>query len=85
VRRFVEAEEKALNQLLSFVTGLSVMPSHGLRMQIKVMREHMEDRPLLRASACFFQLFVPQNETYEHFHEKAMVSLSNGAVGFGFQ
>jgi hypothetical protein len=33
------------------VTGLSVMPSHGLRMQIKVQREYMEGRPLLRASA----------------------------------
>jgi hypothetical protein len=86
VRRFVEeGEEKVLKQLLSFVTGLSVMPSHGLRMQIKVQREYMEDRPLLRASACFFQLFVPECDSFDQFHEKAMVSLSNGAVGFGLQ
>jgi len=87
VRRFVEeGEEKVLKQLLSLlVTGLSVMPSHGLRMQIKVQREYMEGRPLLRASACFFQLFVPVCGSYEQFHEKAMVSLSNGAVGFGLQ
>jgi hypothetical protein len=57
----------------------------GKKKGIKVQREYMEGRPLLRASACFFQLFVLVCGSYEQFHEKAMVSLSNGAVGFGLQ
>jgi hypothetical protein len=86
VRRFIEtAEEKVLKQLLAFVTGLSVMPGHGLRMNIKVQCANEDQGPLLRAAACYFQLFVPAYSWYKEFEEKVGVSLSNGAVGFGLR
>jgi hypothetical protein len=86
VRRFIEtAEEKVLKDLLAFVTGLSVMPNNGLRMAIKVQCANEDQGPLLRAAACYFQLFVPAYSWYKEFEEKVGVSLSNGAVGFGLR
>ena len=86
IQRFVrEADEKTLKGLLKFVTGISVMPSQGLRTAIAVERRPGSSDACPEAHACFYQLLVPEYGTYEELAEKLGWAVEFGQVGFGLE
>ena len=86
LQQFVrEADEKLLKGFMKFVTGMSVMPSQGLRTAIAVERRSGSSDALPEARACFYQLLVPEYRTYEQFAGSLSRAFAYGQVGFGLQ
>ena len=83
LQRFVREANNdtgTLKKIISFATGISVIPNQGLRMKIRVKRGSAS---LWVSHTCFYELELPECSSYEEFAQKATCSLENGAVGFG--
>jgi E3 ubiquitin-protein ligase HUWE1 len=90
VRSF-DQEERA--KLLQFATGTSKVPLEGFshlqgiggKQKFQIHKDFGDVSRLPSAHTCFNQIDLPLYESYEQLKERLLVSITEGATGFGFE
>ena len=89
--RSFDQEQRA--KLLQFATGTSKVPLEGFsqlqgaggKQRFQIHRDFGGVERLPSAHTCFNQVDLPEYDTYEQLRERLIKSITEGAVGFGFE